>query len=228
MSKEYGYYGEKLTTITDEECTKIMEDIIDGVDPESRYLTEEEKIALKRKLIYEDSLDSIMTTDDIAISSKKFSTTEFLTEQDKNLFIEYAPKLFNTTLNPTRIRNDMYELVNLVYKYRLHTSSNYGINYIREHYPKFYEQDQPQREKALVDLLTNAIEAMGGNILSTEKGTKFKKQIRKVCKNPSDYIPTMPPKPKANKKVIEKYLKSLKLKNRSKIIKKFIKELQSK
>lgn len=223
MSKEYGYYGEKLTTITDEECTKIMEDIIDGVDPESRYLTEEEKIALKRKLIYEDSLDSIMTTDDIAISSKKFSTTEFLTEQDKNLFIEYAPKLFNTTLNPTRIRNDMYELVNLVYVYRLHGNPSYGINVIRNNsFNRYAKKSKSEKEKALIMNIEKVLDLMGGDFFHTEKGFDIKQALKTVCKKPSDYIPSKPSKPTADKNEIKSYLLELNLKNKTKDIEAFI------
>jgi len=258
MSEEYDYYGEKLTTIANEECTEMMEAIIDGVDYESRPLTDEEiNRVLKKihghaedsKILFAEHLkepyreDWVKREDEDATGSIKFRSA--LTENDISLLTKYAPLLFNTSTSKN-VKQDMYALVKLVWKYRLHRSPNFGVNYVIDnslnHYQNWEKEKRKQRiEKTLIDSLKTALKIMGGNTISTNHNINYndeeneiienkdgspsahqvKKILQMVIDNPNDYIPTEPPKPKADKKTIEEYLISLKLKGKSSDIEAF-------
>ena len=141
MSEEYGYHGEKVNTISKKDCTKMMEDIVYGVDTESRPLTEEEiNIMLRKihghdkdsKILFAEHLkeplkELVIVEDDITIKSQKFKNIitvddqeyeSVLTDKDKTVLVDYAYKLFSTTLNPEALREDMYGLVQMIWLHR--------------------------------------------------------------------------------------------------------------
>lgn len=183
-----------------------------------------------------------MTTDDeILLKAKKFD--HVLTFDDRELLVKYAPRLFNTSTNYQGIRDDMYELVNLVWEYRLHSSPNYGINQIRADFPSIYENDQAEIENAFIKHLDKLINNfMGGDLISNAGDIKIDhdgikegdlpnpKEVKKILQtmkeNPSYYITTKPTKPKADKNEIKDYLAGLKLKNKTDEIKSFITALK--
>ncbi len=184
----------------------------------------------------------VFTTDDeILLKSKKFD--HVLTFDDKELLVEFAPLLFNTSTNYQGLINDMYGLIKLVWEYRLHTSPNYVINQIRADFTTIYEKDQAKLENAFTKILDKFInDFMGGDLISNAGDIKIDhngiregdlpnpKEVKKILQtmkeNPSYYITTKPDKPKADKGEIKEYLVGLKLKDKSDTIKEFAKKIQ--
>ena len=242
MSEEFDFYGNDISTFKDDELAEMMEDIIDG-EVGKRPLTRAEKITLLKKIhnhdvdakvgfaehLIEDLDDCVAIEDDVPKHYTKFRGNKILSDMDKELLTEYAPKLFNTSTNLKGIKNDIFKLVDLIYKYRLYNSPHYIINRIRNSFPTKYEKDLPQKEQALADGIETVLELMG-DILSVEDDIELKNKIKEIGKNPSKHIPKKPPSPKKYKDytsltTIKNYLSSLKM-NKKKTIDEFIERLE--
>jgi len=168
------------------------------------------------RTIDDDECENLMN---IIVNSREFDT--MMTEDDRIFLIDYSSKLFNTTKNPKNIENDIYKLVKLVYEYKQNSSETYGVNVIRENYPKTFKKDQSRKEPALIKHTETILEIMGGDLFHTEQGYELKKLLKDVVNNPTKYIPKKPTKPQTDKTSIKKYLFSLKLKNKTATIESF-------
>ncbi len=242
MSEEYNYYGEKITTFEDYELKEMMKDIIDGKAGE-RPLTREEKITLLKKIHNHDADekvgftehlikeldDCVMIEDDVPKHYTKFRGENILSSTDKELLIEYAPLLFNTSTNYKGLIDDMYKLVELVWEYRLYESPNYGVNYVKNHNFNRYAKDPKDKIKSFSGHIDALIELMGSNFSSgTPKDPNMPtpaqlKVMLKYAKEHSDiYLPTKP-KVSTNKNIFKDYLKGLNLGGKSDEIEAFSK-----
>lgn len=268
-----GLFGgsEEMNIMQDDSFKDMMQyDILGGYSQmKKRPYTEEEKQERFKKMYnlddnaivkisdeYRDFMDSncFIIEDEIAHKTKKFEDERILSNDDKELLIEYAPKLFSTWPDHRTIQQTMFNFVDKVYQYRYISSSNYIHNSLNAELSQKYLNDHKGKIKSLsthlqeaLDLMSRKLDILGGRVGTTiedhfqEKlpahliragssgdtvGNLVVGVISEIIQNPEKYIMKKIDVPGTKmRNDIKKYLISLKLEGKSEEINNFIKEL---
>ncbi len=202
--EEYGYYGEKKTTLSKEECTETMQKIVVPAPEDIKYYN----------LFSEESIHNQLTDD------------------DRKALEDYAPILFNV-FNGENLEDAMFGLVKAVWDYRLYQSPHYAINYVKNNNFKRYTKDPKDKIKSFSGHIDSLIELMGGNFSSgTPKDPNMPtpaelKTILKYAKEHSEtYLPSKPTVSADKKIFVNEYLTSLKLNDKTDEIEDFVKSIK--
>jgi len=163
----------------------------------------------------------------------------WLTTNDKELLIKYAPKLFNTFQNIDILKNSMYQLAKHISDYRFekhhYKEQQQEVNQYSHSHKKFDE-----KYEILQGHIKAILNMIGSDYLPNEEKYKalrtskdaFIEELNKAYCTPYDYLPRRefyrPDKTKPySKKSIRDYLIELKLPNKSKIIEEFLKKIKN-
>jgi hypothetical protein len=184
-------------------------------------------------MIHDDTCTDTMIYNVIYENHKSSNGKELplfkLTEEDKELLIEYAPKIFNT-YNGKNLEDVMKETAILLHNYRNKQSENKIINFFFSDAKVMYEkQKEDKRHEAFKKHIISAYRLLGNDAIGTPKGNELKNELQNILENVlnnKDEYFIKKPKVTATKKDIEKFLNSLKLSGKSKIIQEFIKEIE--
>ncbi len=179
-----------MITIDDEYCAWSMEDAFHN---EKAFTTREGK-----SLSLEQTINS-------------------LTKTDIDLLIEYAPKLFNTFREPSRVNDVMLELAMMVEEYRGSIDRNKNYNTYLSH-----KGEEEKIESFKRDIM-NLYSQMGGYSIGTKAAWDLKDKLLTAHRNPEEYLEKKPPG--GTKQHIKDYLNGLSLPDKSNVIKEFIKKL---
>lgn len=158
---------------------------------------------------------------------------------DIELLEKYAPRLFNTYKNIEELEDVLSEFVKLYYLYRREfynslTAVEDGKKTTLSQLEQIFYDNSPipnkkkTRDKQIESFkkhLNMVYNFLGGSRFGTEKGNKFKKQLKEICDNADEYIPKRT-KVTTSTKPIKDYLLSLKLIGKSSTIDEFIKKLE--
>lgn len=221
---EYDYFGEPITTHTEEECTETM---------------------VCEVLIGEHYYDDTPVIDRIKGGSPHYH--QWLSKQDRELLIEYAPKLFDTLPKENDLFTVMLGLATIIGKHRFEVmwQKNEDARMNSYSHSKKSLEDK-------VNALKKHIEAIRG-IIGTDiyvpkdhelaqfrtPHDDFLDELEKAYRDPMRYLPHGNPRYSLEQnehgetrevlhqtqQLIEEYLKALQLKNRSHIIKEFMQKI---
>ncbi len=139
----------------------------------------------------------------------------------QNLLIEYAPKLFNTILDPENIESYMLTLSTMIHNYKeMQLRMKIG-DFGFENYPTIYKKDKEKIPIAIQANIKKLIDLMGGEEISTKKGTELKNLLCDAYDNPTEYIPKKE-STTASKDNIDKFLRGLHLPDKTNVITEFM------
>ncbi len=258
-----------MSIIHNQDFKDMMEyDILGGFSRmKERPFTEEEIEKRLRKiynmddtkfLLIDDSMRKRTDTwriieDPIALKTKKFEDEKILSFDDKNLLIEYAPRLFDTWDNINTLKQTMFDLVDKVYHYKFSVSPTNIHNKLNDELSTKYSNDNSKKIESLsthlkeaLDLMSRKLDMFGGRVGTTIEdnftdklpkslATKHEETvgnlvvgvISKIIQNPEKYIMKKIPIPATEKKNdLKEYLINLKLKGKSDEINCFIQALK--
>ena len=167
------------------------------------------------------------------LKKKSYSIGDLLEENEKDLFEEYAPRLFNSYTKGSKLKEDMLKLVELYIDYTFNKANpKKGAISPRQFKQEVYNQSPiPNKNKSYeyqVEELKKHLEYvynyLGGKCYNTKYSKDFKEQLLEVCNNPKKYLPKRPTI-KSSKKPIKDFLISLKLNGKTIEINNFIKAI---
>lgn len=178
----------------------------------------------------------------VKLSKQKYASSKILTENDKTLLEDYAPKLFNTIDNEREAGKMMKGLLKVLYKYRYETSEYSIPNDAKKRIPTYKHRSIEDKAIALkkkiaksnktISTLKEIIDLMGGENFHTVQGEELKKHFNGLKKHllnadrhPKEYIPIIRTT-KITKKEIEDYLIGLNLSKKGATIKDFLAKIQ--
>lgn len=193
--------------------------------------------------------------DEIAFKTKKFEDEVILSFDDKELLIEYAPKLFNTWKDTNTLKEIMFNFVDKVYQYKFMKSPNNMHNQLNNNLSPTYAKHNHRKIQALSDKLKEALDLMSrydcffedhvrvGSTIEDNFREKLPKSlatrheetvgnlvvrvISEIIENPEKYVMKKVYIPTTEtKKEIREYLISLKLNEKSNEINNFMKEIK--
>jgi len=148
-----------------------------------------------------------------------------LTNEDEQLLLEYAPKLFNV-YNDKNLKEVMLDTAILIHNYRNNFIGQEISKFAFVGYPLVMKnKTENERQKSFKNQTYNIINLLGGDLIGTKKGNELKKLLNDALENTQDYF-VQKPKLIEPKKIIENYLVGLKLEGKSLIIKDFIKAIK--
>ena len=150
-----------------------------------------------------------------------------LTEKDKTLLEEYAPKLFNTYEDTEKLEEVMIEWATLFHNYRqVGVEKTFIHNMEGEQVvPAYAKKSLDEKTILLKNRVEDILKLLSTNFATNEHITEFTDILKKVHVNPDKYF-TFKPKYQILKQSIKDWLISLKLKGKSKEINDFIKAIK--
>ncbi len=168
-------------------------------------------------------------------SIPKLPISTFLTFEDKELLIEYAPKLFNTYNNKNYSLEDaMFLLAYKLYHYRRSQESATSKNMttiiektLGGKYKKTYKsQSKTERIESFKKHIQTLHYLMGGYYGSNGINCNLKQELEKAFNNPEEYIYQPIRYKPLNKKILSDTLKILEIKGKTKVIKEFLSKIK--
>lgn len=221
---EYDYHGVLITTHTKEECTDVMQYDV---------------------LIGDHYYDDTAVLDRVKGGSPHHH--KWLSEKDRELLIEYAPKLFDTLPKEKDLYDSMLGLATILGKYRFEVLWHRKESARMDSYShsKKRQEDKEEALKKHIDAIVKII----GTDMYIPKGEEISHlrtsrddlldELERAYQNPMSYLPPgnigysleenehgeIVKVSHHTKQPMEEYLKALDLKNRSDIIKEFVKKI---
>ncbi len=206
----YDHYGNKIGTVENDECERIMETIIFPIDAKYMHFSDKNNIL--------SNTDKNLL---IAYASRLFNTTPHPDSIENDMYglvkLVWEYRLYKS---PSYVVNFIRE--------EKHFSTKYSHNL------KLIEKAFIENLTRVIDFMDGDI-FLADIRLNEEtnvitKGTlpkpkKVKEILQIMRDNPNYYIATKPSKPMADKKKIKDYLAGLKLKNKTDEIKAFYKKI---
>lgn len=221
---EYDYFGSPITTHTKEECIETMEYEV---------------------LIGDHYYDDTPVLDRIKGGCPDFH--QWLSQQDREILIEYAPKLFDTLPKDKDLFNSMLGLATIIGKHR------FEVMWQRNEDARMnvYSHGNKSQESKASSLKTHIAAILGiigiDSYIDKEcelahlRTTKddFLDELARAYEDPIQYLPRKDSKlsyeqneagemvavPHCTQGPMKEYLKDLNLKNRSDIIKEFVEKI---
>lgn len=221
---EYDYWGVPITTRTEEECTDVMRDEV---------------------LTGEHYYDDTPVFERMKGGCPKHH--QWLSEKDRELLIEYAPKLFDTLPKDKDLFDSMLGLATILGKHRFEViwQRSEGVRMKSYSHSKKTQEDKAEALQKHIAAIVNII----GTDWYTPKGEEFSDlrtsrddlfdELERAYQDPMSYLPYGNPGYSLEqnehgemvkvlhhtKQPMQEYLIALDLKNRSDIIKEFIKKI---
>lgn len=155
-----------------------------------------------------------------------FTLNDMLSESDKSLLEDYAPKLFNTYSELTNLHNAMLEWATLVHNYR---NTNYEKSIIhgmqgKQKIPRYEKKSLEEKQKVFKNRIKDILKLMSTNFSTNENIKELTDILKQAHETPERYFNSKP-KYKITKQPIRDYLTSLELEGKSKKIIEFLKDL---
>ena len=155
-----------------------------------------------------------------------YTLDDTLSDKDKSLLEEYAPKLFNTYQGIYKLEDIMIEWATLLHNYRSEHANKKMIYNMsgKQKNPTYAKKSKDEKATILKSRVGDILKLLSTNFSTKEHITEFTDILKKVYANPDDYF-TFKPKYQILKQPIKDYLISLDLKGKSKEISDFMKAI---
>ena len=156
-----------------------------------------------------------------------YTLDDTLSEKNKSLLEEYAPKLFNTYEGKYKLEDIMIEWATIFHNYHLVNTEKNIIHNMggKQKIPTYAKKSKNEKITILKNRVEDILKLLSTNFSTKEHISEFTDILKKVHANPDDYF-TYKPKYQIKKKPIKDYLLSLNLKGKSSIIDEFIKAIK--
>ena len=160
------------------------------------------------------------------IFKNMYTLDDTLSEKNKSLLEEYAPKLFNTYEGEYELEDIMIEWATLFHNYHQVNTEKNIIHSMggKQKIPTYSKKSKDEKVTILKKRVEDILKLLSTNFSTKEHIIEFTDILKKVHANPDDYF-TYKPKYQIKKKPIKDFLISLGLKGKSKEINDFIKAI---
>jgi len=160
------------------------------------------------------------------VSQNVFTLDDMLNDSDKALLESYAPKLFNTYSEPNNLHNVMLEWATLLHNYRQINCEKSIIDNMKgkQKIPTYEKKSLEEKKIILKNRIEDILKLMSTNFATNKNIKEFTSILEQAHKEPERYFNSKP-KYEIQKLPIANYLRSLKLKGKSKEIEEFLKAI---